>query len=196
MKYYIFALIALFLCTYFPDFVNAQQKQAETEEKYKEELKRLQKEIEMLKLKILETRKALKNFEDMILLGTLTGTKITVYYKNDLKSAEIQEISVILDGFEVSRIKEKKKIGEASGKEIIIYDESEAIPGKHVIDVVFTIKGEKIFKKAIRYDFDVERNIATIIRVKTQRTPTSKAEKIPEDIDILISSEKSKVISK
>ncbi len=196
MKYYIFALIALFLYTYFPDFVNAQQKQAETEEKYKEELKRLQKEIEMLKLKILETRKALKNFEDMILLGTLTGTKITVYYKNDLKSAEIQEISVTLDGFEVSRIKEKKKIDEASGKEIIIYDESEAIPGKHVIDVVFTIKGEKIFKKAIRYDFDVERNITTIIRVKTQRTPTSKAEKIPEDIDILISSEKSKVISK
>lgn len=196
MKYYIFALIALFLCTYFPDFVNAQQKQAETEEKYKEELKRLQKEIEMLKLKILETRKALKNFEDMILLGTLTGTKITVYYKNDLKSAEVQEISVTLDGFEVSRIKEKKKIDEASGKEIIIYDESEAIPGKHVIDVVFTIKGEKIFKKAIRYDFDVERNITTIIRVKTQRTPSSKNEKIPEDIDILISSEKSKVISK
>lgn len=196
MRYYTFIILALLVCTYFNDSAQAQQKQAETEEKYKEELKKLQKEIEMLKLKILETRKALKNFEDMILLGTLTGTKITLYYKNELKSAEVQEVSVILDGFEVSRIKDKKKIDEASGKEIIIYDEAEAIPGKHVVDVVFTVKGEKIFKKAIRYDFDVEKNIATIIRVKTQRSPSSKVEKLPEDIDILISSEKSKIISK
>lgn len=194
---FVFICFSVFFVFLFASFdIGYAQQRDETEERYKEELRRLQKEIEMLKLKILETRKALKNFEDMILLGTLTGTKITVYYKNDLKTAEVQDISVVLDGFEVSRIKDEKKIKEAGAKEILIYDEAEAIPGKHVIDIVFTIKGEKIFKKAIRYDFDVERNIATVIKVRTQRIPTSKAEKMPEDIDILISSEKSKLISK
>lgn len=174
----------------------AQQREEDVEEKYKEELRRLQKEIEMLKLKILETRKALKNFEDMILLGTLTGTKITIYYKNDLKVAEVQDISVILDGFEVSRIKDEKKIEEAGKKEIVIYDEAEAIPGRHVVDIVFTIKGDKLFKKAIRYEFEVDKNIATIISVKTQKAPASKIENLPEDIDILISSEKVRLITK
>lgn len=179
-----------------PSVVRAQDKLDETEERYREELKRLQREIEMLKIKVLETRKALKNFEDMILLGTLTGTKITVYFKNELRSAEIQDISVVLDGFEVSRIKDEKRIKEAREREIVIYDEAEAIPGKHVVDIVFTIKGEKLFKKALRYEFEVEKGVATVIRTRTRKAPESKFERSPEDIDILVSSERSKIISK
>lgn len=187
--------IPFILTSFFaPQYAFSQQ--TEAEKKYKEELMRLQKEIEMLKLKVLETKKSLKVFEDMILLGTLTGTKITVYYKNELKDADILEIAVVLDGFEVSQIKEKDKIDRAKKERILIYDESEAIPGKHIIDVVFTIKGEKLFKKTIRYEFDVEKNIATEINVTTKRASGSKEEKSPQDIDIIVRSEKVKLISR
>lgn len=170
--------------------------QSQEEEKFKEELRKLQKEIEMLKLKILETKKSIKVFEDMILMGTLTGTKITIYFKNELKDAEIQEISVVLDGFEVSSIKDKSKIDLASKQDIIIYDESEAIPGKHIIDVTFVIKTNRIFKKTLRYEFDVEKEIATQIYVKTEKAKGSAKEILPQDIDITVRSEKVKLIAK
>ncbi len=170
--------------------------QQETEDKYKEEMRKLQKEIEMLKLKILETKKSLKVFEDMILLGTLTGTKITIYLKDELKSAEIQEISVVLDGFEVSNIKEKDRIKQAKKEKILIYDESEAIPGKHIVDIVLTIKTTKIFKKTLRYEFDVESGIATVIYATSKSAPGKTKEILPEDIDITVFSEKVRLITK
>jgi hypothetical protein len=170
--------------------------QQETEDKYKEEMRKLQKEIEMLKLKILETKKSLKVFEDMILLGTLTGTKITIYLKDELKSAEIQEISVVLDGFEVSNIKDKERINQAKKEKILIYDESEAIPGKHIVDIVLTIKTNRIFKKTLRYEFDVESGIATVIYATSKSAPGSAKEILPEDIDITVFSEKVRLITK
>ena len=170
--------------------------QDKLEEKYKKELRKLQKEIEMLKLKILETKKSLKMFEDMILHGTLTGTKITIYYKNNLEDAEVREISVVLDGFEVSRIRDEEKIEQARKKEIVIYDEAEAIPGKHVVDIIFEIKTKKIFRKTLRYEFDVERGVATVIRVKTQKAKGSKEELLPKDIDITVMMEKVKLIAR
>jgi len=170
--------------------------QQETEDKYKEEMRKLQKEIEMLKLKILETKKSLKVFEDMILLGTLTGTKITIYLKDELKSAEIQEISVVLDGFEVSNIKDKERIKQAKKEKILIYDESEAIPGKHIVDIVLTIKTNRIFKKTLRYEFDVESGIATVIYATSKSAPGSAKEILPEDIDITVFSEKVRLITK
>jgi hypothetical protein len=170
--------------------------QQETEDKYKEEMRKLQKEIEMLKLKILETKKSLKIFEDMILLGTLTGTKITIYLKDELKDAEIQEVSVVLDGFEVSNIREDKKIEQAKKEKVIIYDESEAIPGKHIVDIVLTIKTNRIFKKTLRYEFDVESGVATVIYATTKRAPGKKKEVMPEDIDITVFSEKVRLITK
>jgi hypothetical protein len=170
--------------------------QQETEDKYKEEMRKLQKEIEMLKLKILETKKSLKVFEDMILLGTLTGTKITIYLKDELKSAEIQEISVVLDGFEVSNIKDKERINQAKKEKILIYDESEAIPGKHIVDIVLTIKTNKIFKKTLRYEFDVESGIATVIYATSKSAPGGAKEILPEDIDITVFSEKVRLITK
>ncbi len=172
--------------------ISAQE--TEEEKKYREELMKLQKEIEMLKLKILETKKSLKVFEDMILLGTLTGTKITVYYKNELKTARVLDISVALDGFEVSSINDKSKIEQAKKEKIVIYDEAEAIPGRHILDVTFTIKGEKTFKKTIRHEFEVERNIATEINFTTRIAAGSKEEKLPQDIDILVRSEKVKLL--
>jgi hypothetical protein len=170
--------------------------QQETEDKYKEEMRKLQKEIEMLKLKILETKKSLKVFEDMILLGTLTGTKITIYLKDELKSAEIQEISVVLDGFEVSNIKDKERIKQAKKEKILIYDESEAIPGKHIVDIVLTIKTNRIFKKTLRYEFDVESGIATVIYATSKSAPGRAKEILPEDIDITVFSEKVRLITK
>ena len=159
-------------------------------------MRKLQKEIEMLKLKILETKKSLKIFEDMILLGTLTGTKITIYLKDELKDAEIQEISVVLDGFEVSNIRGDKKIKQAKKEKLLIYDESEAIPGKHVVDIVLTIKTDRIFKKTLRYEFDVESGIATVIYATVKRAPGKKKEVMPEDIDITVFSEKVRLITK
>ncbi len=178
--------------------------QAQQEDKYQEELNKLQKEIEYLKLKILETRKSLKIFEDMILFGTLTGTKLTIFYQNNLKKAEVLEIAVSVDGFLVSEIKDKDKIKESTKKEIVIYDETEVIPDKHVIDVVFTIQGEeatkgegrKKFKKAVRYEVNVEKEIATYVRLKTVQAPGRKTEALPDDIDIIVTSEKVKLLSK
>jgi aspartate-semialdehyde dehydrogenase len=170
--------------------------QQETEDKYKQEMRKLQKEIEMLKLKILETKKSLKIFEDMIQLGTLTGTKITIYLKDELKDAEIQEVSVVLDGFEVSNIREDKKIEQAKKEKVLIYDESEAIPGKHIVDIVLTIKTNRIFKKTLRYEFDVESGIATVIYATVKRAPGKKKEVMPEDIDITVFSEKVRLITK
>ncbi len=178
--------------------------QAQQEDKYQEELNKLQKEIEYLKLKILETRKSLKIFEDMILFGTLTGTKLTIFYQNNLKKAEVLEIAVSVDGFLVSEIKDKDKIKESTKKEIVIYDETEVIPDKHVIDVVFTIQGEeatkgegrKKFKKAVRYEVNVEKEIATYVKLKTVQAPGRKTEALPDDIDIIVTSEKVKLLSK
>ncbi len=178
------------------DVISEVYAQDKLEEKYKKELRKLQKEIEMLKLKILETKKSLKMFEDMILHGTLTGTKITIYYKNNLEDAEVREISVVLDGFEVSRIRDEEKIEQARKKEIVIYDEAEAIPGKHVVDIIFEIKAKKIFRKTLRYEFDVERGVATVIRVKTQKAKGSKEEILPKDIDITVMMEKVKLIAR
>lgn len=178
--------------------------QAQQDDKYQEELKKLQKEIEYLKLKVLETRKSLKIFEDMILLGTLTGTKLTIFYKNNLKKAEVLEIAVSVDGFLVSEIKDRRKIEEAEKKELVIYDETEVIPGKHVIDIVFTIRGgeaekgepKKKFKKLIRYETEVEKEIATYVKVATQQASGRKSEASPDDIDITIASEKVRLLSK
>lgn len=190
------SLVIFFVLSIFQKINIFAYAQSQEEEKFKEELRKLQKEIEMLKLKILETKKSIKVFEDMILMGTLTGTKITIYFKNELKDADIQEISVVLDGFEVSSIKDKSKIDLASKQDIIIYDESEAIPGKHVVDVVFVIKTNRIFKKTLRYEFDVEKEIATQIYVKTEKAKGSAKEILPQDIDITVRSEKVKLIAK
>jgi aspartate-semialdehyde dehydrogenase len=195
-KIVLFSLATFFILSLLQKINIFAYAQSQEEEKFKEELRKLQKEIEMLKLKILETKKSIKVFEDMILMGTLTGTKITIYFKNELKDAEIQEISVVLDGFEVSNIKDKSKIDLASKQDIIIYDESEAIPGKHVVDVVFVIKTNRIFKKTLRYEFDVEKEIATQIYVKTQKAKGSAKEILPQDIDITVRSEKVKLIAK
>ena len=198
----LFYLSAVFLTAFFLSLSSSEiismksYAQDKLEEKYKKELKKLQKEIEMLKLKILETKKSLKMFEDMILHGTLTGTKITIYYKNNLEDAEVREISVVLDGFEVSRIRNEEKIDQARKKEIVIYDEAEAIPGKHVVDIIFEIKTEKIFRKTLRYEFDVERGVATVLRVKTQKAKGSKEEILPKDIDITVMMEKVKLIAR
>ncbi|GBD02834.1 hypothetical protein HRbin19_00104 [bacterium HR19] len=190
------SLVIFFILSIFQKINIFAYAQSQEEEKLKEELRKLQKEIEMLKLKILETKKSIKVFEDMILMGTLTGTKITIYFKNELKDADIQEISVVLDGFEVSSIKDKSKIDLASKQDIIIYDESEAIPGKHVVDVVFVIKTNRIFKKTLMYEFDVEKEIATQIYVKTEKAKGSAKEILPQDIDITVRSEKVKLIAK
>jgi hypothetical protein len=202
-KYFVKSLLfyfsLIFTVVVISPFLNHQNlsfAQQETEDKYKEEMRKLQKEIEMLKLKILETKKSLKIFEDMILLGTLTGTKITIYLKDELKDAEIQEISVVLDGFEVSNIREDKKIKQAKKEKLLIYDESEAIPGKHVVDIVLTIKTDRIFKKTLRYEFDVESGIATVIYATVKRAPGKKKEVMPEDIDITVFSEKVRLITK
>jgi hypothetical protein len=201
VKNLLFYFSLIFTFTVVSPFLNRTQQnlsfaQQETEDKYKEEMRKLQKEIEMLKLKILETKKSLKIFEDMILLGTLTGTKITIYLKDELKDAEIQEISVVLDGFEVSNIRENKKIEQAKKEKLLIYDESEAIPGKHVVDIVLTIKTDRIFKKTLRYEFDVESGIATVIYATVKRAPGKKKEVMPEDIDITVFSEKVRLITK
>jgi hypothetical protein len=201
VKNLLFYFSLIFTVVVVSPFLNRTQQhlsfaQQETEDKYKEELRKLQKEIEMLKLKILETKKSLKIFEDMILLGTLTGTKITIYLKDELKDAEIQEISVVLDGFEVSNIRENKKIKQAKKEKLLIYDESEAIPGKHIVDIVLTIKTNRIFKKTLRYEFDVESGIATVIYATVKRAPGKKKEVMPEDIDITVFSEKVRLITK
>jgi hypothetical protein len=201
VKNLLFYFSLIFTVVVVSPFLNRTQQhlsfaQQETEDKYKEEMRKLQKEIEMLKLKILETKKSLKIFEDMILLGTLTGTKITIYLKDELKDAEIQEISVVLDGFEVSNIREDKKIKQAKKEKLLIYDESEAIPGKHVVDIVLTIKTDRIFKKTLRYEFDVESGIATVIYATVKRAPGKKKEVMPEDIDITVFSEKVRLITK
>jgi hypothetical protein len=201
LKNLLFYFSLIFTVVVVSPFLNRTQQnlsfaQQETEDKYKEEMRKLQKEIEMLKLKILETKKSLKIFEDMILLGTLTGTKITIYLKDELKDAEIQEISVVLDGFEVSNIREDKKIKQAKKEKLLIYDESEAIPGKHVVDIVLTIKTDRIFKKTLRYEFDVESGIATVIYATVKRAPGKKKEVMPEDIDITVFSEKVRLITK
>jgi hypothetical protein len=201
LKNLLFYFSLIFTVAVVSPFLNRTQQnlsfaQQETEDKYKEEMRKLQKEIEMLKLKILETKKSLKIFEDMILLGTLTGTKITIYLKDELKDAEIQEISVVLDGFEVSNIRENKKIEQAKKEKLLIYDESEAIPGKHVVDIVLTIKTDRIFKKTLRYEFDVESGIATVIYATVKRAPGKKKEVMPEDIDITVFSEKVRLITK
>jgi hypothetical protein len=201
VKNLLFYFSLIFTFTVVSPFLNRTQQhlsfaQQDTEDKYKEEMRKLQKEIEMLKLKILETKKSLKIFEDMILLGTLTGTKITIYLKDELKDAEIQEISVVLDGFEVSNIREDKKIKQAKKEKVIIYDESEAIPGKHIVDIVLTIKTNRIFKKTLRYEFDVESGIATVIYATAKRAPGKKKEVMPEDIDITVFSEKVRLITK
>jgi hypothetical protein len=201
VKNLLFYFSLIFTVVVVSPFLNRTQQhlsfaQQETEDKYKEEIRKLQKEIEMLKLKILETKKSLKIFEDMILLGTLTGTKITIYLKDELKDAEIQEISVVLDGFEVSNIREDKKIKQAKKEKLLIYDESEAIPGKHIVDIVLTIKTNRIFKKTLRYEFDVESGIATVIYATVKRAPGKKKEVMPEDIDITVFSEKVRLITK
>jgi hypothetical protein len=199
LKNLLFYFSLIFTVVVVSPFLNHQNlsfAQQETEDKYKEEMRKLQKEIEMLKLKILETKKSLKIFEDMILLGTLTGTKITIYLKDELKDAEIQEISVVLDGFEVSNIRENKKIEQAKKEKLLIYDESEAIPGKHIVDIVLTIKTDRIFKKTLRYEFDVESGIATVIYATVKRAPGKKKELMPEDIDITVFSEKVRLITK
>jgi hypothetical protein len=201
LKNLLFYFSLIFTVVVVSPFLNRAQQnlsfaQQETEDKYKEEMRKLQKEIEMLKLKILETKKSLKIFEDMILLGTLTGTKITIYLKNELKDAEIQEVSVVLDGFEVSNIREDKKIEQAKREKLLIYDESEAIPGKHIVDIVLTIKTNRIFKKTLRYEFDVESGIATVIYATAKRAPGKKKEVMPEDIDITVFSEKVRLITK
>jgi len=201
LKNLLFYFSLIFTFTVVSPFLNRAQQnlsfaQQETKDKYKEEMRKLQKEIEILKLKILETKKSLKMFEDMILLGTLTGTKITIYLKDELKDAEIQEISVVLDGFEVSNIREDKKIKQAKKEKLLIYDESEAIPGKHVVDIVLTIKTDRIFKKTLRYEFDVESGIATVIYATVKRAPGKKKEVMPEDIDITVFSEKVRLITK
>jgi len=201
LKNLLFYFSLIFTVVVISPFLNRAQQnlsfaQQETEDKYKEEMRKLQKEIEMLKLKILETKKSLKIFEDMILLGTLTGTKITIYLKDELKDAEIQEISVVLDGFEVSNIREDKKIEQAKKEKVLIYDESEAIPGKHIVDIVLTIKTNRIFKKTLRYEFDVESGIATVIYATAKRAPGKKKEVMPEDIDITVFSEKVRLITK
>ena len=201
LKNLLFYFSLIFTVVVVSPFLNRTQQnlsfaQQETEDKYKEEMRKLQKEIEMLKLKILETKKSLKIFEDMILLGTLTGTKITIYLKDELKDAEIQEISVVLDGFEVSDIREKKKIEQAKREKLLIYDESEAIPGKHIVDIVLTIKTDRIFKKTLRYEFDVESGIATVIYATVKRAPGKKKEVMLEDIDITVFSEKVRLITK
>jgi hypothetical protein len=201
VKNLLFYFSLIFTFTVVSPFLNSTQQhlsfaQQGTEDKYKEEMRKLQKEIEMLKLKILETKKSLKIFEDMILLGTLTGTKITIYLKDELKDAEIQEISVVLDGFEVSNIRENKKIEQAKKEKLLIYDESEAIPGKHIVDIVLTIKTDRIFKKTLRYEFDVESGIATVIYATVKIAPGKKKELMPEDIDITVFSEKVRLITK
>jgi len=201
LKNLLFYFSLIFTFTVVSPFLNRAQQnlsfaQQETKDKYKEEMRKLQKEIEILKLKILETKKSLKMFEDMILLGTLTGTKITIYLKDELKDAEIQEISVVLDGFEVSNIRGDKKIKQAKKEKLLIYDESEAIPGKHVVDIVLTIKTDRIFKKTLRYEFDVESGIATVIYATVKRAPGKKKEVMPEDIDITVFSEKVRLITK
>jgi len=201
LKNLLFYFSLIFTVVVISPFLNRTQQnlsfaQQETEDKYKEEMRKLQKEIEMLKLKILETKKSLKIFEDMILLGTLTGTKITIYLKDELKDAEIQEISVVLDGFEVSNIRENKKIEQAKKEKVLIYDESEAIPGKHIVDIVLTIKTNRIFKKTLRYEFDVESGIATVIYATVKRASGKKKEVMPEDIDITVFSEKVRLITK
>jgi uncharacterized membrane protein len=201
LKNLLFYFSLIFTVVVVSPFLNHTQQnlsfaQQETEDKYKEEMRKLQKEIEMLKLKILETKKSLKIFEDMILLGTLTGTKITIYLKDELKDAEIQEVAVVLDGFEVSNIREDKKIEQAKKEKVLIYDESEAIPGKHIVDIVLTIKTNRIFKKILRYEFDVESGIATVIYATAKRAPGKKKEVMPEDIDITVFSEKVRLITK
>jgi hypothetical protein len=201
LKNLLFYFSLIFTFVVISPFLNRAQQnlsfaQQETEDKYKEEMRKLQKEIEMLKLKILETKKSLKIFEDMILLGTLTGTKITIYLKDELKDAEIQEVAVVLDGFEVSNIREDKKIEQAKKEKLLIYDESEAIPGKHIVDIVLTIKTNRIFKKTLRYEFDVESGIATVIYATVKRALGKKKEVMPEDIDITVFSEKVRIITK
>jgi len=61
---------------------------------------------------------------------------------------------------------------------------------------VLTIKTDRIFKKTLRYEFDVESGIATVIYATVKRAPGKKKEVMPEDIDITVFSEKVRLITK
>jgi len=59
-----------------------------------------------------------------------------------------------------------------------------------------TIKTNRIFKKTLRYEFDVESGIATVIYATSKSAPGSAKEILPEDIDITVFSEKVRLITK
>ena len=162
------------------------------EDRYEKELKRLEEELEALKTRVLETKKAIKVFSDMLLYGTLTGTKVMIYLKSTVP-AKISAISVKLDGFEVKRI---ENFSPNAGQPELLYEESELIPGTHTLDITIEFEGKRRFRKISRYVFVVEKGIGLKIFAQVKPSPIAKGISGPDDIDITWTTEKVRLISK
>ena len=166
-------------------------------DRYEREIKRLEEEIDNLKTRVLETKKSLKVFSDMVLHGTLTGTKVVVQMKTPIEDIEIFSVALLLDGFEVKRIEDKNEILKMKNDFVEVYDEDEVIPGSHSIDIAIETSGKGAqFRKRARFIFIVRKGEATTVSIEASKSPVSKKIKSPDDIDVKFFSEQLKLLPK
>lgn len=171
------------------------QEDKKTLTKYEMELRELEEALENLKTRVIETKKALKVFGDMVLHGTLTGTKIIVAVSNPIyEEVKVHAISILLDGFEVRRIEDAEEIKKIREGEQVVYEEDEVIPGSHSLDVVVETGGKRPFRKRSRYIFVVTKGVATKVLAQLAKSPIAKKIKKSDDMDIKFSVEKLKVL--
>lgn len=150
----------IFLILIIQQIAFGQQKGSE--DAISQEIIKIEKSIEELKNKILETKSQLLILTEMFEKGTLTGTKISVTLNNSLsEKLNLKNVKIFVNGFQVY-----SSAGPPQGKKVVAYDESVS-PGNFKIEVVAEFTGTGgIFKKEKQFEFSKD----TVVEVEKGQT--------------------------
>ncbi len=107
---------------------------------FRDNLKKLEKRIETLKERVIETKARLLNYSQKVAKGYAAGTQVSLRVVNELgKDFIVEKVSFYLDGHQVYL--REFDIEENVGK-LSVYRGS-VLPGRHRIDVEVIVRGDE-----------------------------------------------------
>ncbi len=109
------------------------------DENYEQELAALQKQLALLRERVIETKSRIITYGERVARGYTSGTRLVMNNENVLGSDFIVEsITYYLDGHQVYA---KKFDGETPDAQLTVYKGS-VLPGKHKVDLEVVLRGD------------------------------------------------------
>ena len=136
---------------------NALAEDPTSSREFKQELFTVEQKVNALKEQVFQSKATLKLLNEIIIQGSVSGSKSTIWHVNKLsRSYLIESVSYFLDG------KGKYASSDSEGvlltqKEFKVFDDS-VTPGSHTLSVNLKLRGNGygVFKYVNKYTFDVK----------------------------------------